>query len=175
MTPAPHACDSNDSIFNWNKYRLIHDVISQQYESRRRTFKKLNLYFPPKENKGMQAFEENNDAAVNSERAVFRRDTRCCNLMLFNNIETERIIMQRSRSLEMIEVGKKNIVKTINDAANGIVSLIVPKQDMFLPYKHKLDFICWYVLCHQNTPVFYRHCCGDLVLWKSEQNSIAIF
>ena len=46
-----HACDSNDSIFNWNKYRLIHDVISQQYESRKRTFKKLNLYFPPKENK----------------------------------------------------------------------------------------------------------------------------
>ena len=53
-----HVGDSNDSIFNWNKYRLIHDVISQQYESRKRTFKKLNFYFPPNENKEIQAFEE---------------------------------------------------------------------------------------------------------------------
>ena len=146
-----HACDSNASIFNWNKYRLIHDVISQQYESRKRTFKKLNLYFPPKENKGMEAFEENNDAEVNSEKQSSEEILDVATLC-FSTILDKRIIMQRSRSLEMIEVGKKNIVKTINDAASEIVSLIVPKQNMFLPYKYKLDFAG--VLCHQNTPVF---------------------
>ena len=66
-------------VLNWNKYRLIHDVISQQNRNHLKA-----TYFPPKKTKG-QAFEENNDAEVNSEKQS-SRDTRCCNLMLFNNI-----------------------------------------------------------------------------------------
>ena len=95
--------------------------------------------------------KKHNEAEVNSEKQSSEEILDVATLC-FSTILDKHIIMQRSRSLEMIEVGKKNIVKTINDAANEIVSLIVPKQDMFLPYKHKLDFAG--VLCFQNTPVF---------------------
>ena len=49
--------------------------------------------------------------------------------------------MQRSKKLEYIKVGKQNILKSINDVANDVASLIVPKQNYFLPYKHKKDFV----------------------------------
>ena len=135
--------------FNWNKYLLYHDVIAQQYEASERTFENLPLYILKQPGKQVPAVGERGMQEQSSKSGKKKSDRHSkdeevlldVKNLSFNTVIDKNIIMQRSKKLEYIKVGKQNILKSINDVANDVASLIVPKQNYFLPYKHKKDFV----------------------------------
>jgi hypothetical protein len=158
--------DSNNDLkptiknINWVKYRLYHDVIAQQYESSERCFENLPLYLVERrENRkgneghilssisGTQSLEHVEVSKPTGKSLLLDVE----NLALTTVIE-EDVILQRSKQLECIKVGKQNILKSINDVANDVASLIIPKQNFFLPYKRKRNFV-GVTLLHE-VPIF---------------------